>query len=113
MNDVAEMAETRIRNLQAFAELEHYNRSGTWRFKHPLTIHMSEQFSLMELYKRNPERFLKEYANCAHNVKRYKSYLKNEDRKERRKTDRENLKRHQQRQTLFEDILANKVQVWN
>ena len=105
--DVARMAELRIRNLQAFYELQSFNDSGKWRYKHPLIIHMSERFSLEELKKRNPEKFLKEYANCAHNVKRYKSFIKNESRTDRRKQDKENLKKHLDRQTIFEDILAN------
>ena len=108
---VALMAETRIRNLLCFRELETFNKSGTWMYKHPLIIHRSERYSLVELYKRNPERFLKEYANCAHNVKRYTSYLKNETRKHRRKADRALLRNHQERQVIFENILAENRQV--
>lgn len=104
--DVMRMAELRIRNLQAFSELQSFNDSGKWRYKHPLIIHMSERFQLEELRRRNPEQFLKEYANCSHNVKRYKSYIKNEKRKDKRKQDKENLSKHAERQTLFENILS-------
>ena len=104
--DVAQMAELRIRNLQAFDELKSFNDSGKWRYKHPLIIHMSERFSLEELRRRNPEKFLKEYANCAHNVKRYSSYLKNPARADKAQTDKENLNKHRERQTIFEDIIA-------
>lgn len=107
---VEAMAETRIRNLLSFRELEAYNRTGTWLYKHPLIVHRSERSSLMELYKTNPERFLKEYANCAHNVRRYTSYLKNEDRKHRRKADRDLLRKHQDRKVIFENILAENRQ---
>lgn len=104
--DVIKMAESRIRNLQADLELKSFNDSGKWRYKHPLIIHMSERFSLEELRRRNPEKFLKEYANCSHNVKRYTSYLKNESRADRRKQDRENLNRHKERKIIFENIIA-------
>lgn len=104
--DVARMAELRIRNLQAFDELQIFNDSGKWRYKHPLIIHMSERFSLEELRRRNPEKFLKEYANCEHNVKRYSSYIKNPTRSDKLKQDKENLKKHRERQTIFQDIIV-------
>lgn len=105
--DIARLAELRIRNLQAFSELQAYNDSGKWRYKHPLIIHMSERFQLEELRRRNPEQFLKEYANCSHNVKRYKSYIKNDNRADRHIQDKENLAKHIERQTLFENILSD------
>ncbi len=105
--DIINMAELRIRNLLAFDELQIYNDSGKWRYKHPLIVHMSERFSLEELKRRNPEKFLKEYANCAHNIKRYNSYLKNDSRSDKHKSDKQNLKKHQERQIIFEDIIAN------
>ena len=105
--DIIRMAELRIRNLLAFDELQIFNDSGKWRYKHPLIVHMSERFALEELMRRNPEKFLKEYANCAHTIKRYSSYLKNAGRVDKRISDRENLKKHQERHTIFEDIIAN------
>ncbi len=107
VKDVINMAELRIRNLLAFKELQTYNDSGLWRYQHPLIVHMSERFSLEELKSKSPEKFLKEYSNCAHNVKRYASYLKNESRADKHKSDKKNLKKHQERQIIFEDILAN------
>jgi hypothetical protein len=105
--DIIRMAELRIRNLLAFDELQKFNDSGKWRYKHPLIVHMSERFALEELKRRNPEKFLKEYANCAHNIKRYSSYLKNASRESKRKSDRQNLKKHKERHTIFEDIITN------
>ena len=105
--EVARMAELRIRNLEAFRELQSYNDSGCWRYKHPLIVHQSERFSLEEMKRKNPEKFLKEYANCAHNVKRYTSFIKNDNRADKRKQDNKNLKKHQERLTIFEDITAN------
>lgn len=102
---VARMAETRIRNLQCFEELQSFNDTGKWRNKHPLLIHHSERSCLEELRRRDPAAFLKEFANCQQNIKRYKSYLNNESRSDRRDRDKRNLARHQERQVIFETIL--------
>ncbi len=104
-NKVAQMAEARIRNLQCFEELQSFNDTGKWKNKHPLLIHQSERFKLEDLKKKDPEAFLQKYANTNHNIKRYKSFLKNEDRKDKRKTDKQNLTKHLELKTVFEDIL--------
>lgn len=102
---VAKMAETRIRNLQCFDELQSFNDTGKWRNKHPLLIHYSERFCLEELRRRDPAAFLKQYANCQQNIKRYKSYLNNDSRSDQRDRDKKNLVKHQERQVVFETIL--------
>lgn len=102
---VARMAETRIRNLQCFEELRSFNDTGKWRNKHPLLIHHSERFCLEELRRRDPAAFLKQYANCQQNIKRYKSYLNNGSRSDQRDRDKKNLVKHQERQVVFETIL--------
>ncbi len=107
--DVIEMARLRERNLLSFKELQSYNDSDNWNYKHPLIVHMSERFILEELRRRNPEQFLKEYSNCANNVRRYKSFLKNKSRAGSRKRDRENLKKHRERLAIFESILSDET----
>lgn len=102
---VAKMAETRIRNLQCFEELQSFNDTGKWRNKHPLLIHYSERFQLSELRRRDPAAFLKKYANCQQNIMRYRSYLNNESRVEQRESDKKNLIKHQEREIIFETIL--------
>lgn len=102
---VAKMAETRIRNLQCFEELQSFNNTGKWKNKHPLLIHYSERFLLEELRRRDPAAFLQKYANCQQNIKRYKSYLNNRSRADRREGDKKNLVKHQERQVIFETIL--------
>lgn len=104
---VEQFALIRERNLLAFSELQAYNDTGKWRYRHPLIIHMSERFQLEELRRRHPQKFLKEYANCSHNVKRYTSYLKNQTRTHKRDSDKANLRRHEERKTIFENILAS------
>lgn len=102
---VAKMAETRIRNLQCFEELQSFNNTGKWKNKHPLLIHYSERFQLEELRRRDPAAFLRKYANCQQNIKRYKSYLNNKSRADQREGDKKNLVKHQERQVIFETIL--------
>ncbi|MCK6143348.1 hypothetical protein [Prevotella intermedia] len=102
---VADMAETRIRNLQAFAELQSFNDTGKFLCKHPLLFGRSEIAELMKLLKSDPAEFLRQHKNVLDNIKRYRSYLKREDRKNRRSDDLKNLERHREREKLFKMVL--------
>ena len=102
---VAELAELRIRNLQAFAELQSFNDKGKFLFKHPLLAGRSAFSELLRLLKRDPAEFLRRHKNVLDNIKRYKAYLKRTDRADRRKTDRENLERHEEKERLFKMVL--------
>ena len=102
---VALMAELRIRNLQAFDELQSYNETGHFLNKHPLRSSRSEFAELMSLFRRDPAEFLHRHKNVLDNIKRYKSYLKRSDRKNRRAADRQNLQRYEERATMFKMIL--------
>lgn len=105
---ITEMAELRIRNLQAFAELRSFNDTGKFLYKHPLISSQSEYSQLEKLLKTNPAEFLRQHKNVADNIKRYKSYLKREDRKSQRKSDKNNLQRYRDREDLFKLILEQK-----
>ena len=102
---VAEMAELRIRNLQAFAELHSFNDTGKFLCEHPLLAGRSEAARLATLLKRDPAEFLRQHKNVLDNIRRYKSYIKRKDRKDKRHQDRTNLERHQDRERLFRMIL--------
>lgn len=102
---VADMAELRIRNLQAFAELQSFNDTGKFLYKHPILYGQSEIARLIRLLKANPAEFLRRHKNVLDNIKRYRSYLKRSDRKDRRQQDRQNLKRHQEQEQLFKMVL--------
>lgn len=106
-NAVAEMAEQRIRNLQAFAELQSFNDTGKFLCKHPILYGRSEIAQLMELLKINPSEFLHKYKNVLDNIKRYKSYLKRTDRKAQRDLDKKSLSRHQEHERLFRMVMEN------
>lgn len=102
---VADMAELRIRNLQAFAELQSFNDTGKFLCKHPLLFGRSEIAELMKLLKADPAEFLRQHKNVLDNIKRYRSYIKRTDRKNRRADDRKNLERHLEREKLFKMVL--------
>nr|DAR71634.1 MAG TPA: hypothetical protein [Caudoviricetes sp.] len=102
---VADMAELRIRNLQAFAELQSFNDTGKFICKHPLLFGRSEIAQLIKLLKADPAEFLRQHKNVLDNIKRYRAYLKRTERKDRRKQDKQNLERHQERERLFKMVL--------
>ena len=102
---VADMAELRIRNLQAFAELQSFNNTGKLLCKHPLLFGRSEIAQLMKLLKAAPAEFLRQHKNVLDNIKRYKSFVKRKDRKEKRDADKRNLERYQEKERLFRMVL--------
>jgi len=65
----------------------------------------SEINQLRQLLHRDPSEFLRRHKNTLDNIRRYKSYLKRKDRKDRRQQDRDALERHQERERLFRLIL--------
>jgi len=102
---VADMAELRIRNLQAFAELQSFNDTGKFLCKHPLLFGRSEIAQLIKLLRTDPAEFLRQHKNVLDNIKRYRSYIKRTDRKNRRADDLKNLERHREREKLFKMVL--------
>ena len=102
---VADMAELRIRNNQAFAELQSFNDTGKFLCKHPILFGRSEIAQLIKLLRSDPAEFLRQHKNVLDNIKRYRSYLKRSDRKDKRTADRKNLERHQERERVFKMVL--------
>lgn len=105
--DIMDMVELRIRNLQAFDELQSFNDTAQFRYLHPLITHQSERAKLEKLLKTDPQEFLRLHKNVADNIRRYESYLKRTDRQARRTQDKENLRRHREREALFKAILQD------
>ena len=102
---IKELAELRIRNNLAFTELQTYNDTGKFRYKHPLIVHQSERAQLIDLLQRDPEEFLRRHRNVQDSIRRYESYLKRADRESRRIQDKEHLLRHRERGALFKAVL--------
>ncbi|MDR1222008.1 MAG: hypothetical protein LBL07_03895 [Tannerella sp.] len=103
---VMEMAETRIQNLQAFAELQSYNADGIFLYLHPLIAHRSEHAQLEKIFKEDLSEFLRLHKCCLDNIRRYESYLKRDDRKHLRNKDKTSLHRHRTRAELFKTIIT-------
>ena len=102
---VREVAELRIRNNLAFRELEAFNNTGSFLYRHPLIVNHSERVRLQKLMEDDPEAFHKEFASCQANIARYSSYAKSDKRtEEQRKKDREHLKKHRDREAIFKEI---------
>ena len=102
---VANMAELRIRNNQAFAELQSFNDTGKFLCKHPILFGRSEIAQLIKLLRSDPAEFLHQHRNVLDNIKRYRSYIKRKDRKEKREADKRNLERYQEKERLFKMVL--------
>lgn len=102
---VKELAELRIRNLQAFDELRSFNDTGKFRYDHPLLSSRSEFSKLLDLFHRDPAEFLHQHKLVFDNIRRYQSYLKRNDRKDKRANDRDNLTRHQEKERFFRMVL--------
>lgn len=106
-NAVKKMVELRIQNLQCFRELRNYNDSGKWLYIHPLIRNKSEYQQLQQLRRKDPQEFLRQYALTESNIKRYKSYVKSPSREDKRKSDKLNLKVHEERAKIFKNILES------
>ena len=106
---VKELADLRIRNLQAFRELEELNENGRFLNRHPLVKQYSLQNELRALLKRDPSGFLEEFGKCREYIRRYKSYCNNEKRRKDRdlhQKDQANLRKYEERREIMEKILS-------
>ena len=104
---VKELAELRIRNLQAFAELRSLSDKGHFLFKHILLTGRTELAELSQLYRRNPEEFLHQHKLTADNVRRYRSYLNSPKRADRRDRDQSQLDYYERRKRLFLEVIEH------
>lgn len=104
---VATLAELRIRNLQCFAELQALNDTGDFRYEHPLIVGQGETAMLENLFRTDPAEFLRQYRACDDNIRRYRSYVKRDDRADRRGEDKEHLRRWLAREQLFKTIISD------
>jgi len=104
---VRDLAELRIRNLQAFRELEEFNNTGKFMNRHPLVVQFSIREELKKMLSENPDAFLEEYANTRENVKRYRCFLNSKKRsKDQKAKDAINLKKHSDRESLMKEIIG-------
>ena len=104
---VREFAELRIENLLCFKELQSFNNTGKWVYEHPLVRNEAVVSKLKELRYKEPHEFLRKYNNCCYNIKRYSSFLKREDRVDKRLSDKANLKKYKDLAVIFKNILED------
>lgn len=104
---VAQMAELRIRNLQAFTELQSFNDTGRFLCKHPILFGRSEFSRLQDLFRTDPSGFLRKHKNVLDNLRRYRAYLKRDDRKAKRQSDREHLIMYEEKDRLFKMVIEH------
>lgn len=64
-------------HANAWAELDHYNKTHTFLFIHPITSGHQETNRLEVLLTTDPAAFLKESTNANENIKRYNSQIRN------------------------------------
>lgn len=103
--NIREITELRLRNNLAFRELEAFNKTGKFLYRHPLIVNHSERVRLQKLMEDDPEAFHKEFALCQANISRYSSYSRSDKRTdEQRKKDREHMKKHLDREAIFKEI---------
>nr|DAP57571.1 MAG TPA: hypothetical protein [Caudoviricetes sp.] len=57
------------------------------------------------MLRTDPAEFLRQHKNVLDNIKRYKSFVKRKDRKEKRDTDKRNLQKYQEKERLFRMVL--------
>jgi len=102
---VAELAELAIRNRLCFEELEAYNTTGKFKYKHPLIRQHSQRSKLEKLLADAPAEFLKHTVATSNNVTRYQSYLrrKNAETTERKNWEKQ-LAKHSETLELLNEI---------
>lgn len=111
--DVKAMAETRIRNLQAFNELQSFNDTGYFKFDHPLIKHKTERAELEKLLRTDTEEFLRKHSRTLDSIRRYEAYLKRKDRKDKRDSDRALLEKHRNTSIIIKSILNSRDEKGN
>ncbi|MBQ6176012.1 MAG: hypothetical protein IJK29_02310 [Bacteroidales bacterium] len=106
--DIAALAEMRIRNLQAFDELEALDSGKPLPCRHPLLAHRSLRAQLEALLKADPAEFLRRHRNALDNIRRYRRYVKDPKRKSRRKQDQALLEKHKENAAIFQELLKER-----
>lgn len=77
LDNIRQMVSDDERNRLAFLELEHYQKTGTFLFKHPILSKHNLTNELEALRKASPSRFMKEMVNADKNITRYRSLINN------------------------------------
>ena len=98
------MAQARIRNLNCFRELQHFNDTGQWKGVHSFVVYKSDREKIEELFNTDSDSFLDGYHSCKENVKRYTSYIRNNKHPEKLANFKQRLEEHSARLTIFKQV---------
>ena len=104
---VAQMAELRIQNLLAFDELKSFNDTGKFLYKHSLIQHRSERAELERLLHSNPSEFLRQHRCVSNSLCRYRRYLKDPEKADKKERYRALLSKYTDKDLLFKSILES------
>ena len=104
---VAQMAELRIQNLLAFDELQNFNDTGKFLYKHPLIQHKSERAELEKLLHSDPAEFLRRHRCVTNSLCRYRRYLKDPTKADKKDKYRSLLSKYKDKDLLFKAILES------
>jgi hypothetical protein len=77
LDNIRQMVTDDERNRLSFLELEAYQKTGAFLYKHPILTKHKTTNDLEALRKANPERFMSELVNADKNITRYRSQIKN------------------------------------
>lgn len=76
-DQAGEMVANDLSNHLAFCELDEYNKTGKFLYKHPILAAYRQDKKLEALRKADPERFMNDLINADKSITRYKSQIKN------------------------------------
>ena len=95
------------KNRLAWEELEYFNKSGDFKWKHPILQQKHSIKQLVDLKKKDPKGFLDKYTNANKNITRYQSQLtqKKYDSEEEKQRIEQNLYKHTQQSELMASLL--------
>ena len=106
-SDVMQMVELRIQNLLAFDELQTFNDTGKFRYKHPLIQHKSERAELERLLRSDSKEFLRRYRCVTDSIRRYERYIRDPSKKDKVKHYRNILTKYKDKDLMFKTILES------
>lgn len=106
-----ELIDNEIRNKQSHDELQSYNDSKTFVYKHKLTLQQRNSSTVLaELYdlkKNNPDAFINECYSIKRNIQRYSKQLSNDKFKDAEDKQRtvDSLERYNMKNDIVQSLL--------
>ena len=108
LDNIRAIIECDKRNIQAQAELVHYNRHHEFLNKHPLLLSRTQTNKLLNLRRLDPDEFLAKLHLTAQNIARYQSQINNRKYNSREELTRWNnlIAKHSNTLQLMKSVLS-------